>query len=65
MDLAGQEFGRGLANYSREEVEKIKGLKSDEIAGVLGHKSYDEVIHRDNLVILEVPAPTPSERGAP
>jgi glutamate 5-kinase len=65
MDLAGQEFGRGLANYSREEVEKIKGLKSDEIAEVLGHKSYDEVIHRDNLVILEVPAPTPSERGAP
>jgi glutamate 5-kinase len=53
LDPEGQEFGRGLVNYSRDEVEKIKGLKSREIARVLGQKSYDEVIHRDNLVILE------------
>ena len=63
VDLAGQEFGRGLANYSRDEVEKIKGLKSDEIAGVLGAKPYDEVVHRDNLVILEAPPVALSERG--
>jgi glutamate 5-kinase len=63
VDLAGQEFGRGLANYSRDEVEKIKGLKSDEIAGVLGAKAYDEVVHRDNLVILEAPPAAVSERG--
>jgi glutamate 5-kinase len=63
VDLAGQEFGRGLANYSRDEVEKIRGLKSDEIAGVLGAKPYDEVVHRDNLVILEAPAASVSERG--
>ncbi len=56
LDLAGQEFGRGLTNYSRDEVDKIKGLHSDEIASVLGHKPYDEVIHRDNLVILEAPS---------
>lgn len=65
VDLAGQEFGRGLANYSRDEVEKIKGLKSDEIAAVLGAKPYDEVVHRDNLVILEAPPTTVSERGEP
>jgi len=65
VDLAGQEFGRGLANYSRDEVEKIKGLKSDEIAGALGAKPYDEVVHRDNLVILEAPPATVSERGEP
>jgi glutamate 5-kinase len=65
VDLAGQEFGRGLANYSRDEVEKIKGLKCDEIAGVLGEKPYDEVIHRDNLVILEAPPASVSERGEP
>jgi glutamate 5-kinase len=65
VDLAGQEFGRGLANYSRDEVEKIKGLKSDEIAGVLGAKPYDEVVHRDNLVILEAPPVSVSERGEP
>jgi glutamate 5-kinase len=53
LDLIGHEFARGLANYSREEVEKIKGLHSDEIVGALGAKPYDEVVHRDNLVILE------------
>jgi glutamate 5-kinase len=41
-------------------VDKIKGLHSDEIASVLGHKPYDEVIHRDNLVILEAPPSAPS-----
>lgn len=63
LDLAGQEFGRGLANYGRDEVEKIKGLHSHEIAGALGAKPYDEVIHRDNLVILEAPPAAPSGRG--
>lgn len=53
MDAGDREFARGLANYGRDEVEKIKGLKSHEIAAVLGSKPYDEVIHRDNLVILE------------
>ncbi len=52
VDPEDREFARGLTNYSRDEVEKIKGLKSHEIAGVLGHKPYDEVVHRDNLVIL-------------
>jgi glutamate 5-kinase len=52
VDVEDREFARGLVNYSRDEVEKIKGLKSLEIAAVLGHKPYDEVIHRDNLVIL-------------
>lgn len=63
VDLAGQEFGRGLANYGRDDLEKIKGLKSDEIAGVLGAKPYDEVVHRDNLVILEAPPDAVAERG--
>jgi glutamate 5-kinase len=53
VDAQDHEFARGLANYSRDDVEKIKGLKSHQIAAVLGQKSYDEVIHRDNLVILE------------
>ena len=52
VDAADQEFARGLVNYGRDEVEKIKGLKSHEIATVLGHKPYDEVVHRDNLAIL-------------
>jgi glutamate 5-kinase len=63
VDLGGQEFGRGLTNYTRDEVEAIKGVRSDEVVGILGHKPYDEVIHRDNLVILETPPAAPSERG--
>ncbi|MBD3181610.1 glutamate 5-kinase [Candidatus Poribacteria bacterium] len=47
-----KEFARGLANYSSEEVEKIKGKKTEQIESILGHIYYDEVIHRDNLVIL-------------
>lgn len=49
-----EEFARGLVNYSAEEVEQIKGRKSTEIERVLGYKHSDEVIHRDNLVILEM-----------
>jgi glutamate 5-kinase len=43
--------GIGLVNYSSTEIQKIMGLKSNHIKQVLGHKSYDEVIHRDNLAI--------------
>jgi glutamate 5-kinase len=55
LDLEDREFARGLANYGRDEVEQIKGLKSHEIADALGHKPYDEVVHRDNLVIVGGP----------
>jgi glutamate 5-kinase len=55
VDADGQEFARGLANYGREDVERIKGLRSQEIPAVLGEKPYDEVVHRDNLVILQGP----------
>ncbi|KAA0242128.1 MAG: glutamate 5-kinase [Candidatus Brocadia sp. AMX2] len=43
---------RGLTNYSSAEIEKIKGCSTSHIAKVLGYKLYDEVIHRDNMVIL-------------
>jgi len=52
LDKIHKEFARGLSNYSHEEIAMIKGLKSSEIKDVLGYKGYDEVIHRDNLVIL-------------
>lgn len=51
--LNGHEFARGLANYSSEEINRIKGLKSSMIEQVLGYKYYDEIIHRDNLVIID------------
>ena len=42
----------GLVNYSADEVRTIKGCKSSEIAFRLGQKSFDEIVHRDNLVVL-------------
>jgi len=48
----GKEFARGLINYSAQELERIKGLKSDQIEKLLGYKYSDEVIHRDDLVVL-------------
>jgi len=44
-------LGTGLVNYCASDIRKIMGLKSGKIKKYLGHKSYDEVIHRDNLAI--------------
>ncbi len=49
-DIQGREFAKGLANYASVEVNKIKGLKTAELAGRLGRKCCDEIIHRDDLV---------------
>ena len=49
--LDGQVLGNGLVNYTASDILKIKGLRSSEIADCLGEKPYDEVIHRDNLVL--------------
>lgn len=51
-DTAGREFARGLSNFPASSVHQIRGKKVEEIAGVLGHLPYAEVIHRDNLVVV-------------
>ncbi len=53
-DVGGTVIARGLSNYSREEVEKIKGRKSCDFAALLGLETwYEEVIHRDDLVLAQ------------
>jgi glutamate 5-kinase len=47
----GRQIARGLTNYSSDEIHKIKGLKSAQIAKALGDKPYDEVIHRNNMTL--------------
>ena len=47
----GETVGVGLVNYGAADIRRIMGLRSQHISQVLGHKPYDEVIHRDNLVI--------------
>jgi len=51
-DRSGHTFGRGIANYSSSDVSQIKGSKSIEIEKKLGYKYTEEVIHRDNMVVL-------------
>lgn len=51
-DEHGREIARGITNYSSVEIKKIRGVKTKDIESILGYKDHDEVIHRDNLIIL-------------
>lgn len=53
LDSVGRVVARGLINYSASDMAKICGLKTSEIEKRLGYKYYDEVIHRDNLVVID------------
>ena len=52
LDSEGKPFAVGLTNYSARDISRIKGRQTGEIAQTLGQKGYEEVIHRDNLVIF-------------
>jgi len=52
LDQDGREFGRGLVNYPAADVTRLKGHRTSEIAAILGYQIADEIIHRDNLVLL-------------
>jgi glutamate 5-kinase len=49
----GKEFARGLVNYSASEIMRIKGVRSKLIDQILGYCTAEEVVHRDNLAILD------------
>lgn len=53
LSPTGSVVGRGLVNYSAVEIRRIAGYKSDRIPELLGHVSYSEVVHRDNLVVTD------------
>ncbi|HTN53954.1 MAG TPA: glutamate 5-kinase [Anaeromyxobacter sp.] len=56
VDIAvdpGRPFARGLAGYGADEVRRLAGVKTSEIERVLGYKYLDEIVHRDDLVVLE------------
>lgn len=46
------ELGRGMVNYNAHDLKKISRHRSEEIESILGYDYGDEVIHRNNLVIL-------------
>jgi glutamate 5-kinase len=53
-DINGALFACGITSYSSDDIRKIRGRKTAEIVGILGRKDYDEVIHRDNMVVMGV-----------
>ncbi len=52
LDEKDHEIARGLSNYSSAECAKLAGCSSADIAKKIGSKNYDEVVHRDNIVLL-------------
>ena len=52
VSASGRELARGITNYSSDDVNKIKGAHTHEICDLLGSKPFDEIVHRDNLVLL-------------
>ena len=52
IDEKGNEFARGIANYSSDACNMILGCHSDDILKILGYKNYDAIITRDNITTL-------------
>jgi glutamate 5-kinase len=52
LDESGEEVARGLVNYDYLEVNKLKGSSSKKIEQLLGYAGEEEIIHRDNLVLI-------------
>lgn len=53
FDYNNNEIARGLTNYSSDELSKIKRNRTADFEQILGYKSYDEVIDRDNLAVIK------------
>jgi glutamate 5-kinase len=51
-DRLGCEFARGLTNYATADANRIRGMRTQEARRTLGLAAYDEVVHRDNLLVL-------------
>jgi glutamate 5-kinase len=52
VDASGHGVARGLTNYASADVELIRGKKTTEVRALLNERAYDEVVHRDNLVLV-------------
>lgn len=53
VDTNGEEYARGLINYSAEETRKLVGKPSHMIVEQLGYEREPELIHRDNMVVVQ------------
>ena len=49
----GSKIAKGVSQYNAAELNKIKGIHSDQIAAVLGYCPSEVAVHRDDLVVLQ------------
>ncbi|MDX1925683.1 MAG: glutamate 5-kinase [Pirellulaceae bacterium] len=59
VDGEDEEIARGLVNYTAAEVRQIRGCRSPRIAEILGHRPYEEVVHRDNMALVGLKTSSP------
>ena len=52
LDESGKVIGRGLVNYNSRDLERIKGMKTSAVRSMMEESFYEEVIHRDDLVVF-------------
>jgi hypothetical protein len=60
----GSRLARGLSAYASADAERIAGHRSDRIEAILGWRGRDEIIHRDDLVLLQPTARLPAAEPA-
>jgi len=53
VDSKGRDCAKGLTSFSSDEINKVKGLKSDQIEKILGYSSKSEIVHKDDMVNLK------------
>jgi glutamate 5-kinase len=51
-NASGVEIARGISNYDQDDAVRIMGKRTGDIEKILGHRNYEELIHRNNMAIL-------------
>ena len=52
FNIDNKMIGKGITYYSSKDIAEIKGKKTSQIKSIMGKDCYDEIIHRDNMVIF-------------
>ena len=63
LNDAGARVALGLTTYSSQDADRIRGLRSEKMVGVLDYVGAKELIHRDNLVLIDDPSSESNARG--
>ena len=51
LDSLNNEIARGIVNYCSRDIDLVKGQQTSKLKDIIGHKDYDEIIHRDNMAV--------------